>query len=133
MNSKQFAWLYLVEHGTAGIEPSYYGGYSIKDARLKNEGLPWGDWKTFNKRYLQEIKIYGVDWDKTKAPISTMVSEFEGTFHDSSEKEYLFGEITLNGGLIQSWCGEAIEVTNVFDMMATISNSKHNFEEIFNE
>lgn len=133
MNSAQFAWLYLIQNGMAGVEPAYYGGYDIVDKRLTPEKKDYGDYGKFNSKYLHEIKTYGVNWAKTNSPRSDMVSQFEGTFCDSSEKEYLFGELVLNNGTKQSWCGESIEVTNVFDMMAEVHNAPDAFKEIFGE
>lgn len=132
MNSSQFAWLYLVEHGQAGVEHSYYSGYRLKDERMKHLYGSWNNTQIKN-HYLKEIKDIGVNWNKTKAPISELKSEFEGTFNDSSEKEYLTGTIILNNGMKQSWIAENIEITNVFNMMAAIENSKSKFKEYFNE
>jgi hypothetical protein len=36
MDSNQFAWLYLVEHGVAGCEHSYYGGFKVIDTRMNH-------------------------------------------------------------------------------------------------
>lgn len=135
MNSKQFAWLYLIENGTAGVEHSYYGGYTLVDQRMD------GIFKRFDHRsyeavkqiYLKELKEIGVDWDKTSAPESNMVSQFAGTFSEADENEYLSGTLILNNGEKQTWIAEAIEVSNVFDMMAAVSEGQSKFTEMFGD
>lgn len=134
MDAKQFAWLYLIENGYAGREPSYYGGMNIVDARLdKPEYTNWlGGHDASRELYVSEIKSIGVDWANTKAPESSMVSEFNGTFAEPSQKEYLKGSLMLKNGVIQHWTAEALEVLNVFEMMAQVHNAEKNFEALFN-
>lgn len=138
MDAKQFAWLYLIENGNAGAEPSFYGGVDIIDKRLQK--APYNDWmkgyESYEKRrefYLKELKTYGVDWVKSKSPESDNISQFTDTFHDPTYKEFLVGTLVLKNGTNQHWCAEAIEVTNVFEMMAQIDGAKERFAAIFGE
>lgn len=135
MKSKQFAWIYLIEHGLAGHKPSYYGGFDVEDNRLKGKtkvySLEDNTTELARKLYLTEIKAYGVNWDKTEAPRSNSVSRFNGTFAEESEEEYLEGVLVLNSGTKQTWVAEALEVKNVFDMMEQASEAEKKFKEIF--
>lgn len=130
MNSKQFAWQYLIENGSAGVTSSYYGGYDLVDKRMKYLDTGW-DYRPIKVHYLKEIKDLGVDWNKTRAPVSELMSQFRGTFNDSSETEYLVGTLILTNGEKQSWIAESIKITNVFGMMAELGKSKERFKEIF--
>lgn len=136
MDAKQFAWLYLLEHGVAGRQHSYYGGWKIlQSAKKRFPNLKSNDlWKTpdpIAKLYLHEIKIYGVNWVKTRAPSNSSASIFNGTFADSGEKEILEGTLVLTNGSTQEWVADKLEVSNVFEMMAQVSNAEIKFVEIF--
>ena len=136
MNSKQFAWLYMIENGMAGQEPAYYGGYDFIDKAAKDcpgEVYSFSDPKSGKVRdlYLSQIKAIGVDWKRTESPRNENFTIFEGTFCDASSKECLTGEIILNNGVKQSWCADNIEVTNVFDMMAELDAAKSRASELF--
>ena len=134
MDSKQFAWLYLIENGHAGQTPSYYGGFDVTDARLKKKyknGISYAETVKLNEMYIKEIRKMGVDWSHTDAPRSALHSRFTDTFHDPEEKEYLEGTLVLKNGEKQSWSAEALGVTNVFDMMAAVSEAPAKFEAIF--
>lgn len=138
MDAKQFAWLYLVEQGMAGREPSFYGGYDFDQRsmqRCKSVVPDMYRWKSgtdpIRDQFLIEIRQYGVNWDKTEVPRSDTVSQFTDTFHDPDYKEYLKGVLVLNNGIEQPWCGEALKVTNVFDMMAQVSTAKERFSKVF--
>lgn len=135
MNAKQFAWLYLIEYGTAGKKPSFYGGFETVDKRLCDIKLKKSDHFSglqYNDFYIHEIKTIGIDWEKTKAPTSDSISQFTDTFHDPEYKEFIVGEIVLNNGAIQSWCAQSIEVGNVFGMMENLEQIKIKYQEIFN-
>lgn len=135
MNAKQFAWLYLVENGMACREPSYYGGFDFSHAVRKR----FPDAKKYDyrgedevkKAYLTDIKKFGVNWYKTDAPLSKSFSIFTDTFHDPDDEEFLIGVLVLNDKSEQEWCAEAIQVTNVFEMMAEVAKAKDKFENIF--
>lgn len=134
MNSKQFAWLYLIENGVAGHSHSYYGGYDLVDKRLASvlKSSNYGNLEPAAEFYKKEIKTYGVNWNKTASPDTETVSEFNGTFaEDSRYIEKLTGTLVLNNGTKQSWIADALEVTNVFDMMAQVDNANNRFKEIF--
>jgi hypothetical protein len=137
MNAKQFAWLYLIENGTAGLCKSFYGGYEPADIRMREafSQLGWDDTyrNPFRKQYLDEIKQHGVNWGETQSPKSDMVSEFQGTFCDATQKEMLVGTLKLYGGIEQTWTAEALEVANVFEMMAQVHMAPMKFYEIFGE
>jgi hypothetical protein len=139
MNAKHFAWVYLINHGMAGEEPSYYGGtefhesfdferYSISSRHdlYNNKGI-------LRQKFVDEFRSIGVDWKNTKSPSSSLYSEFEGTFHDSTEKEYLTGELVLNDGSKQFWAAKALEVQNVFAMMESVSEGPEAFNKIFGD
>lgn len=143
MDAKQFAWLYLVENGYANCRPSYYGGWDEVDP---DDDTPWyarkravslsAYGKDFDARQTNALKIVkevGVDWNKTQAPRSDMVSQFTDTFHDPDEKEFLEGTLVLKNGKKQFWCGEALQVTNVFDMMAAVHEAPDRFKEVFGD
>lgn len=135
MDAKQFAWLYLVENGLAGRQPSYYGGSTVVDERVKKSkymDIFTGAEKT-HALYMKEIKEHGVDWKKTLAPESDAVSLFSDTFHDPTKKEVIFGELVLKNGLGQSWYAEALEVSDVFEMMAKANEAMGRFYSLFGE
>lgn len=132
MDSKQFAWLYLVENGYEGVFPSYDGGWDPVD-RSRRKTYDYRELQKQTGAALKQIHDVGVDWKKTEAPASNMRSQFEGTFADSSQKEYLEGRLILRDGTAQQWCAEGLKVTNVFDMMATVHQADFNFKRVFNE
>jgi hypothetical protein len=41
--------------------------------------------------------------------------------------------LVLNDGTKQTWCAEALEVSNVFEMMATVADAQARFEALFGE
>ena len=134
MDSKQFAWTYVVTHGRAGMKPSYYGGMDIADSRISLVFQNAGTFKGFikvNEVYMGELKTIGVDWNKTEAPESHTYGQFTDTFHDPDQVECLRGVLVLKNGLTQSWYADSIEVTNVFDMMEQVANGQTKFYEIF--
>lgn len=138
MNAKQFAWLYLVEQGMAGRTPSFYGGYEVDSDSRDRCGVKvsdtyfWSDGPDpLRSQFFKEIREHGVDWNKTRAPHSKTHSQFTDTFHDPIYKEYLEGTLVLNNGIKQPWCGQALEVTNVFDMMAAAHSAEERFARIF--
>lgn len=136
MEAKKFAWIYLIEHGDAGFEQSYYGGLSLKDQRVAH--LHKSDWKwdsasKIKEFYLNEIKRIGVDWAKTREPQNNEISLFTDTFHDSERKEIIEGELILNNGLKQSWFADKLEIANVFEMMAAVSEFQTKYISLFGE
>lgn len=128
MDAKKFAWTYLVEHGFGGVKPSYYGGWDIVDTAMKKRGFSY---TKIHEKYLNEINKVGVDWDKTNAPSSDSVSEFQGTFCDATLKEVIRGNLVLNDGTVQVWYADAISVSNVFEMMARADVAKEKFHRFF--
>lgn len=136
MNSKQFAWLYLVQNGKAGIGRAYYGGYDTIDENWENMFGSYWSIESHNKAYkyyATQMKSIGVDWDKTEAPKSDSISTFNGTFADSTKAEILTGVLVLKDGTEQHWEADAIEITNVFDMMAAVSEATEKFNTLFGE
>lgn len=135
MDAKQFAWLYLIEHGDPGT-PSFYGGTEIDPAiikrlpRAQNEGF-FERHSALERALRQEILDHGVDWDRTPAPQSDSVSQFNGTFHDPEYKEMVVGTLILRNGLRQQWYADSIEVTNVFEMMAQVQEAVARFQTVF--
>lgn len=135
MDSKKFAWIYLIEHGIAGHSPAFYGGYDLADKRLSTQIPRYNiyDLNCFElckKLYLTEIKAYGIDWNKSIAPSSDMISRFNGTFAESTEEEYLTGVLVLNNGTKQHWTAEKLGVSNVFDMMAKVTEYSEKAKEL---
>jgi len=135
MNAKQFAWLYLVENGVPFQKPSYYGGFELV-SEIPNYKYDRFDYTGQTKIVgiaKDLIKKYGVNWDKTQAPKQKRYYSFQGTFNDSGEDEYLEGTLVLNNNQEIFWCGETIEVTNVFEQMANVSEAPAKFKDIFGE
>lgn len=135
MNAKQFAWLYLVENGVPFQKPSYYGGFELV-SEIPNHKYDRYDYMRQSKIVAiakDLIKNHGVNWDKTDAPVQTTYYEFAGTECDSRSTEYLEGTLILNNGQDIFWCGENIQVTNVFEQMANASLAPAKFKEIFGE
>ena len=136
MNSKQFAWLYLVENGVSGLTRSYYGGFeSSKDPEIHTLDQYKFDFmdKVKEINFKKIKRAGGVNWDRTQAPDSGWRSEFQGTFADSLRVETLEGTLVLKNGQTMEWEGDNIEVRNVFDMMAEVDAAKERFAEIFGE
>ena len=134
MNSKQFAWSYLIKNGFAGVVHSFYGGYEAIDGEMFAKYNRKWDWQLKAlPEYRKMVKEIGVDWDKTKAPESDTVSLFTDTFHDPEQVEKLVGVLVLKNGRKINWVADALEVTNVFDMMEAVANAAADFEEIFGE
>lgn len=137
MNSKQFAWLYVVENGIAGKKPSFYGGYKYdEETRVRFPNVDKNSWiyppdTTVHDTFIKDLKTIGVDWEKTKPPTSSFVSEFNGTFNEASTKEYLEGIIILKDGSKQNWIADKLEVSNAFDMMEQVSEAGLKYEKIF--
>ena len=140
MNSKQFAWIYMIDNGFAGVRPSFYGGYDPEEGILEkyDVGNTWYRDRDLREAMRREIKEKGVDWEKTEAPRSTFVSQFTDTFHDPEQKEYIRGTLVLKDGTKQNWISDPIEVTNVFDMMEMFvsqmeGHPENRLREIFGE
>lgn len=130
MESKQFAWLYLVEYGWPNASSSYYGGFQLSN----DKGCcDYSALTREKKNVLANIKQVGVNWERTNAPDTESTDYFQGTFCDSGTKEVLYGIMTLNNGIDVPWYGDAIDVKNVFDMMAEADTYKEKFKEIFGE
>lgn len=138
MDSKQFAWTYMVLNGYANVLKSYYGGYDPID---KNVASPKAErffdrYNAYNEAFCKMIKEVGVDWEKTAAPSSDYEFEFAGTDCDSDRVEYMKGRLVLKNGYVQTWISDhRIEdlARNVFDMMAAIDELKGKYVEIFGE
>lgn len=141
MNSKMFAWLYLVKHGQCGTH-SYYGGFDYDGTVIdRMQKVLLGEWKydmwgmrsheKIRTFALGEIKMYGVDWDKSEDPQSDYASQFVGTDAPSERKEVLRGRLVLKNGYTQFWEAEDVLGENVFTMMAEIHNTVDEFQEIF--
>ena len=138
MDSTQFAWLYMVEHGKAGVRSSYYGGYDACDKQsqgmVKRDIVYQEDVEAIRAAYLAAVKRVGVDWKKTCSPDSDIVSSFAGTFAEEHDrKEVLKGKLFLKNGVVQTWEADALEVSNVFVMMAEADAAKERFKKVFGE
>lgn len=135
MNAKQFAWLYLVEHGFCGVRSSYYGGYEPTKETMKAYPTfnPWdrSHIDALRQASINILRDRGVDWDKTEAPINERESEFNGTFNEPGHKEVLTGRLVLKDGTRQEWIADALEVGNVFEMMAAVHDAEKRFKGVF--
>ena len=124
----------LEEHKTryeAG-EPSYHGGYDpVGEPPVDN--FDYKDQWRANRHnsFVAKLHEVGVDWEKTIAPESDFYFEFTDTYHDSKKTEYLKGTLVLKDGTEQFWIAEQIEVTNVFGMMAMVSEAPEKFKVVF--
>jgi hypothetical protein len=142
MDSKQFGWLYMVEHGQAGCKHNYYGGWDVLPEAVKRyqplvvsdvdiAAINRIDTADLRQKMLVEVRRVVVDWDKTGDVQSDTVSEFSDTFHDPDTREILRGTLVLLDGTRQDWVSEPVEVTNVFGMMAQLGDAAARFESIF--
>ena len=133
MDAKQFAWAYLIDRGRANVQPSYYGGYEAVDKKFPKDTPRPGEWyDNFNANALRMIKQYGVNWKKTLAPESESHSQFQGTFCDSKQEDFLEGVLILNGGQKIHYMAEQL-TADVFQLMAEVDEFKAKYEAIFGE
>jgi hypothetical protein len=129
MNAKQFAWTYLVESGCSDVYPSYYGGYANLDGgHIMPDKIM--EIVVSNKKKILDI---GVDWDATKSPISDRVLEFTNTFNAASVTENLVGTLMLKDGTSQEWIADAIDTSDVFELLAAAASAKEKFDKLFGE
>lgn len=134
MDAKKFAWVYLIENGEAGIEQSYYGGTTLKDTRVSHlYSNSWTVDHRIRSQYLEEIKTIGVDWRRTAEPQNNEISLFTDTFHDPERKEVIEGTIVLNNGLTQSRLADKLEISSVFEIMASVSEFTNKYKLLFGE
>jgi hypothetical protein len=129
MNAKQFAWMYLLKFGQYNVKPSYYGGYEVHNGGRMSPSPTYDQMVISKKVAIGDLREFGVDWERTKAPSSDYYYEFQGTFCDASQTEYLSGTIFLKDGSEQFWCGEP-PIDNVFAMMENIDIFKTEFEHV---
>lgn len=133
MNSKQFAWAYLVKNGFANMRHSKWGGFDIIDPELPGKikeqtyALTMYSWNPIS---ISAIKEIGVDWEKTKAPEIEDHSMFAGTFCDPSQRQLLEGTLVLKDGTNQKWIAETL-TTDVFEVMANINLLQNFYELVF--
>jgi hypothetical protein len=85
--------------------PSYYGGANrtkeeIEQAKYFCEKYHIEKkWSYFDDiEILKQIKVIGIDFDKSSLPESDQVSKFEGTFADSSSLDIVTGVLVLKDG-----------------------------------
>ena len=132
MDAKQFSWAYLIDRGMANLQPSYYGGYEAVDKKFPKDAKRPGDWTDrYDDNALRMIKQHGVNWNKTLAPESESHSQFQGTFCDSTQEDFLEGVLVLNGGQKIHYMAEPL-TADVFQLMAEVDEFKAKYEEIFN-
>jgi len=91
--SLKFVWAYMIENGvlTDG-NWSYYGGHY---EYLHND---WRKSDAAMKKLREDVKKYGVDWEKTIQPQTFSERAFTDTFHDSDDVETLLGTVYLKDG-----------------------------------
>ncbi len=111
MNAVQYAWCYLIKHGSVigqGTHDntvwSYYGGGFNNKPKLTVECLT-------------AILECGVAWDKIKGPSDGFESSFEGTFCEPAMISTLRGELILNNGKKYEWGCKFEQAVNVFEML----------------
>jgi hypothetical protein len=131
MDANQFGWLYLIEHGKAGVEKCFYGGTEVVDKQARSIKCEWGDNEPIRKVYLANIRAKGVNWGETLEPESDMISQFTDTFHDATQEEIIKGTLVLYGGEKQTWFADAMPVQNIFKLLASASKAEAKFIEIF--
>lgn len=131
MDIKQILWGFVLQNGyhTTG-KYSYYGGdYDHFDANLAYTYN--GEKEIYHTKLLTRIKKVGINWIKTTEPIGESVARFEGTFNESSESEWLIGDLyLLDGSLIKVAYndpdGMGSYIKKMVQLMSTI-NSVDNF------
>lgn len=89
----RFVWAHMIERGhlTNG-EWSYYGG---------DWEYPPGNYHEIDareKKFKEDVKKIGVNWEKTREPQSSIESAFIDTFHEADRVEALLGTIVLKNG-----------------------------------
>jgi hypothetical protein len=136
MDAKQFGWLYMIENGHAGCKHNYYGGWDVIPGVLDQYDIKRNKYNGFDPQELrtkmiEEVRRVGVNWKKTGDVQSDRVHEFSDTFHDPDTREILTGTLVLLDGTRQEWVANAVEVTNVFEMMAQIHSAAGRFESVF--
>jgi hypothetical protein len=131
MDANQFAWAYLVMNGHANKRSSYYGGMEPVDHKAPGKvAVHWTD--SWNDAFIKQIKTIGVNWKKTNAPASDSVSIFLGTFcKEQGHKEVIEGTLVLKNGTKQVWEAEALEVSNIFAVMADTTELQKFYAEVF--
>lgn len=133
MDSKQFAWFYLIKNGQANQRPAYYGGYETIDESI---GVDVSNTKygLFCQKHddtcIALIRKHGIDWDRTQAPDSELVHRFAGTFCDSEMVEYMVGDLVLKNGQKITYYGES-PTGNVFSMFENIESTILEAKEMF--
>jgi hypothetical protein len=93
-DAKKFVWAYLLENGheTTGKWNYYAGNWE------SIERTPYQYGYDYHADFLAQVKLIGVDWDKTAEPEGSNEYTFEGTFSPSSRCEVLIGTIVLKDG-----------------------------------
>ena len=131
LTAKQYAWAYLLSRGNAGVKYSYYGGFNITDDRYDSRSwVNEGKLKRIREDYLNMIKMFGIDWDKTHAPHSDSINLFNGTFADDQiVKEVIEGALVLKNGFRQEWIAEQVDIMEVFELLSDSENMVKYFKE----
>lgn len=90
--SMKFVWAYMLEEGhiTNGKWSFYMGTYGLAESSK--------EYKFAKDELDTELKMIGIDWEKTKEPQSSFEREFTDTFHPSKEVETLLGTLVLKNG-----------------------------------
>lgn len=93
----KFIWAYMIEEGrlTTGQWEYYLGNW------IPSDGMYFSSSAKDKVNYdslVTDIQTIGIDWEKTKPPISSMQSAFTDSFNPSAECETLLGELYLNDG-----------------------------------
>jgi hypothetical protein len=96
MDALKFVWAYMLKEGiiTKGVFEYYSMGYEHTD------DVSWNYDKQLAQKdkLLSDVKSIGIDWDKTKEPVSSMNRIFNGTFDQDSNVESLLGTLYLKNG-----------------------------------
>lgn len=101
MTATQYAWFYLVQNGSISSDP-----------RVKS--FDFGAYE----RFMDEIRTIGVDWFRTKAPITTVHEENLEPSLTTSEVSQIEGTLVLKNGVTQKWVVDALDFDTVYEMMS---------------
>jgi len=90
----KFVWAYMIKEGreTTG-DWSQYSGFETKYNRYDP-----GQTKQKKDLIAHKIQHIGIDWEKTKSPVSSQANKFNGTFVESSTVETLLGTLVFKDG-----------------------------------
>ena len=93
MRATKLMWAFMFAGGAPG-RASRWGGISMVNGVTCDMALSLA-------------KKYGIDWEKTKEPVSNRHGEFDGTDRDLDYVEYIEGTLVLKNGTTFNWLRRA--------------------------